>query len=128
MYLVPDNVPALTKEQHLALDALHFTAESASLDIDLQPGDLEFFNNLTVFHARTASEDSPQNTYVLLPFAHRVKTDIIRDKSRHLLRIWLRNESHQTPRGPTQKRWDGLEASEVKFPVEAWPLEAWDVV
>ncbi|KAJ7508321.1 hypothetical protein B0H11DRAFT_2304022 [Mycena galericulata] len=106
---VADNVPPLTKSQHLALDALHFTAESASLDIDLQPGDLEFFNNLTVFHARTASEDSAENI-------------------RHLLRIWVRNESHQTPRGPTQKKFDGLEAGEVKFPVEKWPLEAWDVV
>ncbi|KAJ7156519.1 hypothetical protein C8R43DRAFT_1125712 [Mycena crocata] len=104
-----DNVPPLTTEQHLALDALHFTAEDASLDIDLQPGDLEFFNNLSIFHARTASEDSPTNT-------------------RHLLRIWLRNESHQTPRGAAEKRWEGLAAGEVKYPVEAWPLEAWDVV
>lgn len=61
---LPDNIPALTKEQHLALDALHFTTEAAALDIDLQPGDLEFFNNLSIFHARTASEDSPENTYV----------------------------------------------------------------
>ncbi|KAJ7811045.1 hypothetical protein B0H14DRAFT_2860993 [Mycena olivaceomarginata] len=106
---LPANIPALTKEQHLALDALHFTAEAAALDIDLQPGDLEFFNNLSIFHARTASEDSPENT-------------------RHLLRLWLRNESHQTPRGAAQKRWDGLKANEEKFPEEAWPLEAWDVV
>ncbi|KAJ6566830.1 hypothetical protein B0H19DRAFT_1258013 [Mycena capillaripes] len=104
-----NNVPPLTKEQDLALDALHFTAEKVSLDIDLQPGDLEFFNNLSVFHARTASEDSKENI-------------------RHLLRIWLRNETHQTPRGGAQKGWDRLAASEVQYPVEAWPLETWDVV
>lgn len=59
---VPEGIPPISEEQHLALDALHFTAESHALNIDLQPGDLEYFNNLVIFHARTASEDSPEQT------------------------------------------------------------------
>ncbi|KAL8290635.1 hypothetical protein RQP46_002893 [Phenoliferia psychrophenolica] len=100
----PDGIPPLSAEQHLALDALHFTAESHSLDIDLQPGDLEYFNNLLIFHARTASEDSTEHT-------------------RHLLRMWLRNEEHALDHGEVlEKKWPGLKAAEV----ETWPLEAWD--
>ncbi|KAJ7694004.1 hypothetical protein B0H14DRAFT_2419341, partial [Mycena olivaceomarginata] len=61
---LPDNIPALTKDQHLALNTLHFAAKSASLNIDLQPSDLEFFNNPSILHTRTASEDSPKYTYI----------------------------------------------------------------
>ncbi|KAJ7301665.1 hypothetical protein DFH08DRAFT_993427 [Mycena albidolilacea] len=87
------------------------TCQKASLDIDLQPGDLEFFSNLSVFHTP------------------RVKTRprIRTSPSRHLL-VWPRKESHQTARGTAGKRWDGLKTNEGKFPEEVWPLEAWDVV
>lgn len=44
------DVPALPENKHLALDAIHFTAEKFSLDLDLEKGDLEYFNNLNVFH------------------------------------------------------------------------------
>lgn len=44
------DVPPLSPEKHLALDAVHFTAEKFSLDLDLQVGDLEYANNLTVYH------------------------------------------------------------------------------
>lgn len=62
----PDHVP-LPADKHLALDAVHFTAEEHSLDIDLQPGDLEFFSNLTLFHARTSSTDSEEHSCVSSP-------------------------------------------------------------
>jgi len=103
----PKGVPPLKHEQHVALDAIHFTAEKFSLDIDLQPGDLEYFNNLQVFHARTESEDSQENT-------------------RHLLRVWLRNEEHALNHGPDWDiRWKNLvEPFDEKFPLEAWePIE-----
>jgi hypothetical protein len=54
--------PAITPEQHLALDALHFTAESHALSIAIEPGDLSYFNDFLLFHARTASEDSAEHT------------------------------------------------------------------
>lgn len=53
-YEADPDVPALPRQKHLALDAVNFTAEQFSLDLDLQKGDLEFFNNLTVFHGASA--------------------------------------------------------------------------
>ncbi|KAK4703941.1 hypothetical protein P7C70_g2278, partial [Phenoliferia sp. Uapishka_3] len=101
---VPEGIPPITKEQHVALDALHFTAESHALDIDLQPGDLEYANNLLIFHARTSSEDSAEHT-------------------RHLLRMWVRNEEFALNHGEAlERKWVGLKAAEK----ETWPLEAWD--
>ena len=49
-YEADPDVPALSDARRLVLDGIHFTAEEASLDLELQKGDLEFFNNLTVFH------------------------------------------------------------------------------
>lgn len=43
-----------------------------SLDIIFDPGDIQFVNNLTTMHARTAYEDFPEP-----------------DRKRHLLRLWL---------------------------------------
>ena len=42
------------------------------LDMDLEPGDLQFCNNYTVMHARTAYEDDPDPA-----------------KKRHMVRLWL---------------------------------------
>jgi len=102
----PENLPPLTPEQHLALDAIHYTAEKFSLNIDLEPGDLEFFNNLTLFHARDGSEDDEKNI-------------------RHLMRIWVRNEEHALDHGEVlDKRWNDLYPKEDVE--QGWPLEAWD--
>ncbi|PWN49404.1 Clavaminate synthase-like protein [Violaceomyces palustris] len=96
--------PELSYEKHVALDAIHFVAEKFFLDIDLQPGDLEFFNNLQVFHARTYSEDSEENV-------------------RHLLRIWVRDEERaiEIPK-VLEKRWKALLENESL----RWPVEPWD--
>ncbi|WVF66484.1 hypothetical protein IAT40_001224 [Kwoniella sp. CBS 6097] len=103
-YEVDAVVPPLPEEKHLALDAIHFTAEKYRLDLDLQKGDLEFFNNLTVFHARDASEDSEKH-------------------QRHLLRVWLDNKDQELPSelGELYERLNAGEATE-------WPLEAWSSV
>lgn len=42
-----EGVPELTAAQHISLDTIHYTAEKYSLDLALQPGDLEYANNLT---------------------------------------------------------------------------------
>ncbi|KAF2489816.1 taurine catabolism dioxygenase TauD, TfdA family protein [Lophium mytilinum] len=69
----PKTLPPLTDAQAEALDAVHFTANKHVLSIELQRGDMTFVNNLGIFHAREAFTD-----------------DV--DKSRHLVRMWIRNE------------------------------------
>ncbi|OWT40286.1 taurine catabolism dioxygenase TauD [Cryptococcus neoformans Bt1] len=101
-YEADPDVPTLAKEKHLALDAVHFTAEKYSLDLDLQKGDLEYFNNLTVYHARTASTDSDKN-------------------ARHLIRIWLENKGQPLP-AELRALYAKINAGQGK----TWPLEAWD--
>lgn len=101
---VPEGIPPLTHEQHVALDGLHFTSEDRALDIDLLPGDFEFFSNLKIFHARTWSEDDATHT-------------------RHLLKLWLRNEKNALPHPEVlDKNWDNFKSTGE----EVWPLEAWE--
>nr|XP_019003193.1 uncharacterized protein I203_04230 [Kwoniella mangroviensis CBS 8507]OCF66654.1 hypothetical protein I203_04230 [Kwoniella mangroviensis CBS 8507] len=99
-YGADEDVEPLPREKHLALDAIHFTAEKYSIDLDLETGDLEYVNNVTVYHARTASEDSEKN-------------------QRHLIRLWLDNEEQALP--------DNL-VDEFRAPREGqrWPQEAWN--
>ncbi|OCF39914.1 taurine catabolism dioxygenase TauD [Kwoniella heveanensis CBS 569] len=103
-YEVDAVVPPLPEEKHLALDAIHFTAEKYRLDLNLEKGDLEFFNNLTVFHARDASEDSEKN-------------------QRHLLRVWLENKDQELP-SELEALYERLNAGKAT----EWPLEAWSSV
>ncbi len=41
-----------------ALDALHFTAEKYAASLDFHQGDIQYANNLSIFHARGAFRDS----------------------------------------------------------------------
>ncbi|KAK4687860.1 hypothetical protein P7C73_g2257, partial [Tremellales sp. Uapishka_1] len=100
-YEVDADVPPLPEAKHLALDAIHFTAAKFSLDLNLEKGDLEYFNNHSVFHARDASEDSDKN-------------------QRHLIRIWLQNEEQELPEDLAEL-YARLNAGEVY----EWPEEAW---
>lgn len=58
-YEAESDFPPLPTEKHLALDAIHFTAEKFSLDLELQVGDLEYANNLTVFHGACMTPSCP---------------------------------------------------------------------
>ncbi|KAH6665532.1 hypothetical protein B0J14DRAFT_606306 [Halenospora varia] len=84
------DIPPITEEQAEALDALHFLAEKFSLTLDFQKGDIQFVNNVAIFHARDGFVDEP-------------------GKERHLLRLWLRDPelAWETP-GLLQERWDEL--------------------
>ncbi|KAH8654984.1 hypothetical protein BGZ60DRAFT_418179 [Tricladium varicosporioides] len=84
------DIPPITEEQAEALDALHFLAERFSLTLDFQKGDIQFINNLALFHARDGFVDELGN-------------------ERHLLRLWLRDSelAWETP-VPLQERWDEL--------------------
>ena len=47
-------------------------SDTFRLDMDFQPGDIQFLHNHQILHARTAYEDYPEP-----------------ERKRHLLRLWL---------------------------------------
>jgi hypothetical protein len=53
------NIPAITEAQAEALDALHFLGERFNVGLDFRQGDVQYVNNLAVFHARDAFKDTP---------------------------------------------------------------------
>ncbi|KAJ6180848.1 hypothetical protein N7519_011309 [Penicillium mononematosum] len=96
--------PPITEAQAEALDALHFLAEEHSAALDFQKGDVQYVNNLSIFHARNGFKDEP-------------------GKERHLLRLWLRDPENawETPR-ELQERWD-IVYKDVVEDKQAFPLE-----
>lgn len=72
----PSYLPPLTEAQAEALDAVHFTANKHAMNIQLEKGDMQFSNNLALFHAREAFKDGPDSS------------------KRHMIRMWLRNERY----------------------------------
>ena len=69
-----DDVPALTARQREAMDLLDTVAAEPDLrlDMDFRPGDIQWVNNMTTLHTRTAYEDWPDMA-----------------RRRHLYRLWL---------------------------------------
>ncbi|KAF4955702.1 hypothetical protein FGADI_4395 [Fusarium gaditjirri] len=53
------DVPPITEAQAEALDALHFLGDKLSVSTNFAKGDMQFINNLAVFHARDGFTDSP---------------------------------------------------------------------
>ncbi|KAF3404614.1 hypothetical protein DPV78_003350 [Talaromyces pinophilus] len=98
------NIPPITEAQAEALDALHFLGEKHSVQLDFQKGDIQYVNNLAIFHARKGFSNAP-------------------NEERHLLRLWLRDSEYawETPT-QLQDRWDeiykGLSEEEQRFPLE----------
>lgn len=58
------NIPPISEAQAEALDALHFLAEEHSAALNFQKGDVQYVNNLSIFHARNGFKDSPGQEYV----------------------------------------------------------------
>lgn len=54
------NVPPITEAQAEALDALHFLAEKYAVSLDFRKGDIQYANNLNIFHARDGFKDTPE--------------------------------------------------------------------
>lgn len=67
------NIPALTEAQKYALQAVSESAYKSEVELKLQTGDLLFFNNLALLHRRDAYKDDESS-------------------SRHMVRLWLRNQ------------------------------------
>lgn len=56
------NIPPITEAQAEALDALHFLGEKFSLGLNFQKGDIQYINNLSIFHARDGFTDDSRHT------------------------------------------------------------------
>ena len=54
------NVPPITEAQAETLDALHFLAEKHAVSLDFRKGDIQYANNLNIFHARDGFTDTPE--------------------------------------------------------------------
>lgn len=52
------NIPPITEAQAEALDTLHFLAEKFHVALDFQKGDVQYVNNLSIFHARDGFTDT----------------------------------------------------------------------
>lgn len=58
------SIPPITEAQAEALDALHFLAEEHSASLEFQKGDVQYVNNLSIFHARDGYRDELGKEYV----------------------------------------------------------------
>ncbi|KAJ8117964.1 hypothetical protein OPT61_g960 [Boeremia exigua] len=100
------DIPPITEAQAEALDTLHFLAEKYAVSLNFKKGDVQFANNLSIFHAR----DGFTNT---------------EDKQRHLIRLWLRDPENawETPEALTE-RWEkvysGVQEERQVFPLEPY--------
>ena len=54
------NVPAITEAQAEALDTLHFLGERFCVNTNFQKGDIQYVNNLAIFHARDGYTDTAE--------------------------------------------------------------------
>lgn len=76
-----------------ALDTFEAIADSRDfrLDLVIEPGEASFTNNCCVLHTRTAFEDSPDP-----------------EQKRHLLRLWLREDSRPAASGVIAHKGQGI--------------------
>jgi hypothetical protein len=56
------NIPPITEAQAEALDALHFLGEKYALGLNFKKGDIQYINNLSIFHARDGFRDDELHT------------------------------------------------------------------
>ena len=60
-------IPPITEAQAEALDAIHFLGEKFNVGLDFRQGDIQYVNNLAIFHARDGFKDTAeqQSVYAL---------------------------------------------------------------
>ncbi|EFQ25869.1 TfdA family Taurine catabolism dioxygenase TauD [Colletotrichum graminicola] len=99
-----DEIPPISEAQAEALDTLHFLGQKFAVNLDFQKGDIQYANNIGIFHARDGFTDTPE-------------------QQRHLLRQWLRDPEYawETPE-PLKERWaqlyEGITPEAQVFPLE----------
>jgi hypothetical protein len=64
----PATIPPITEAQAEALDTLEFTSREHCVSMDLIKGDIQYINNLSIFHARDGYRDGEQNRYISCAF------------------------------------------------------------
>ncbi|CVL09167.1 hypothetical protein FPRO06_13377 [Fusarium proliferatum] len=98
------HLPPITEAQAEALDTLHFLGERFSVSTNFEKGDMQYVNNVAIFHARDGFTDT-------------------KDKQRHLLRIWLRDPEYawETP-AALASRWERV-YGDVTPELQTFPLE-----
>ncbi|OJJ31390.1 hypothetical protein ASPWEDRAFT_187270 [Aspergillus wentii DTO 134E9] len=101
----PERRNLLNSAQAEALDALHFLAEKFHVSMQLQRGDMQFINNMSMIHARNSYQDDENHT-------------------RYLLRLWLRDpENAWTAPEPLQARKSRLYDEEFSYGPQVFPLD-----
>jgi len=55
-----EQIPPITEAQAEALDTLHFIGEKHCVNTEFQKGDIQYVNNLSIFHARDGFADSQE--------------------------------------------------------------------
>ena len=61
-------IPPISEAQAEALDALHFLGEKYNVGLDFRKGDIQYVNNLAIFHARDGFIDTSEKQWVTCPF------------------------------------------------------------
>lgn len=59
-----EDIPPISEAQAEALDTLHFLAEKHRASLGFQKGDIQYVNNLSIFHARNWFRDEPGKEFV----------------------------------------------------------------
>lgn len=99
------DIPPISEGQAEALDALHFLGEKFAVSLDFRKGDIQYANNLSLFHARDGFTDTPE-------------------QRRHLLRLWLRDPEYAYPTPACLKArytalYEGITPEAQVLPLEA---------
>ncbi len=90
-------IESLTNHQIHALDAFQEKAKLLSPNMQLERGDIQLLNNLTVVHAREQFKDYPEL-----------------NKRRYLIRLWL-SSSHGRPLPEFMaKRWGNIKVGSIR--------------
>lgn len=113
--IVRERIDSAAKRLGTPLDALETAAldcfaeiagdPAIHLDMDLQPGDIQFLNNYTILHSRTAYEDWPEP-----------------ERQRHLLRLWLTMREGRRPLAPEFPQANGYGTPDAEPPLGAREL------
>lgn len=98
------DLPLITEAQAEALDTLHFLGERFHVPTTFRKGDMQYVNNLAVFHARDGFKDTLE-------------------KQRHLVRLWLKDPENawETPeqlQPRYNKLYDGITPESQVVPLE----------
>lgn len=95
-------IPDLTQAQVEALDLIESIADRSAFVLDLEPGDILFWNNLGLLHSRNGFTDTAT-------------------EKRHLVRLWIHNDTETWPiPSALRERWE--ESYGEKGPDQQWPL------